>query len=71
MLTYRQDGGRRKNMFVVKGQEVESFDELPEATRKEAVKDVLSELYRIWLGEHGMKLESIEVSCKQKTTKAQ
>lgn len=56
-------------MFVVKGQEVESFAELPEATRKEAVKDVLSELYRIWLREHGMKLESIEVARKTGTVK--
>lgn len=53
-------------MFVIKGQEVESFSELPEATRKEAVHDVLSELYKIWLREHGMKLESIEVSRKPK-----
>ena len=53
-------------MFVIKGQEVESFNELPEATRKEAVHDVLSELYKIWLREHGMKLESIEVSRKPK-----
>lgn len=53
-------------MFVVKGQEVESFDELPEATRKETVHDVLSELYKIWLREHGMKLESIEINRKPK-----
>lgn len=53
-------------MFYIKGQEVNSLGELPEDSRKEAAHDILTELCKIWCREHGMRLESIEVSKKKK-----
>lgn len=53
-------------MFYIKGQEVNSLGDLPEDSRKEAAHDILTKLYKIWCREHGMQLESIEVSRKKK-----
>ena len=53
-------------MVVVNGHEAEHLRELPQADQDSIAHNVLGELYRIWLREHGMKLESIEVSCKPK-----
>ena len=58
--------GRGGNMVVVNGHEAEHLRELPQADQDSIAHNVLSELYRIWLREHGMHLESIEVSRKKK-----
>lgn len=59
----RAEGG---NMVIVNGHEAEHLRELPQADQDSIAHNVLSELYRIWLREHGMHLESIEVSRKKK-----
>lgn len=53
-------------MVVVNGHEAEHLRELPQADQDSIAHNVLSELYRIWLREHGMHLESIEVNRKKK-----
>lgn len=53
-------------MFYIKGQEVNSLGELPEDSRKEAVHDILTELYKVWCREHGQELQEIEITRKEK-----
>ena len=53
-------------MFYIKGQEVNSLGELPEDSRKEAVHDILTELYKVWCREHDQELTEIEITRKEK-----
>lgn len=47
--------------YSIKGYEVESFAELPDEVRREAARDILTELYKIWCEENGQELKSLEI----------